>query len=188
MAIIGYARVSSKDQDLTIQLDALKAAGCTKIFSEKHTGTTTNRPEFEKCLEFIREGDVLAVTRIDRLGRNTSEMCALVDKLQQDGIQFRAIEQSIDTTNSMGKCFLQMMFVFAELETNLRKERQRGGIDAAKAKGDVYKGRVPTAQAKAAQVVDLAVKGMTRQAIADELGIGVASVYNILRDAKAQCK
>ena len=181
MALIGYARVSSTDQNYDLQITALKNAGCKKIFSEKISGTTIARPELEACLDYLREGDTLLVTRIDRLARSLRDLQNLVYDLRKQGIELKAIEQPIDTSSAAGKAFLDMLGVFAEFETNLRKERQLEGIVKAKAEGK-YKGRKPTAKAKAAQVLDLIGQGLTRQAVADQLGIGVASVYRVLKN------
>jgi len=180
MSLIGYARVSSKDQNYTLQIEALEKAGCTKIFSEIISGTTLQRPELKQCLLYLREGDTLIVTRIDRLARSLRDLQNLVHDLKHQHIELKAIEQPIDTSSAAGKAFLDMLGVFAEFETNLRKERQLEGIAKAKQEGK-YKGRKPTARAKTDQVKALIEQGMTRQAVAKELEIGVASVYRILR-------
>ena len=184
MALVGYARVSTADQDYELQVEALKKAGCKKIFSEKKTGTTIKeRSELQQCIEYLREGDTLVVTRIDRLARSLRDLQNLVHDLKNDGIELKALEQPIDTGTAAGKAFLDMLGVFAEFETNLRRERQLEGIAKAKKEGK-YKGRKPTAKKKAAQVLNMIQQGKTRQKVADELGIGVASVYRILADAK----
>ena len=141
MTVYGYARVSTTDQSLDIQIAALKAAGCEKIRSEKVSGTSTNgRQELKTLLEFIDAGDVLMVTRIDRLARSIGDLQDIVRALKAKGVALRATEQPIDTSTAAGKAFLDMLGVFAEFETNLRKERQMEGIAKAKAAG-VYKGR-----------------------------------------------
>ena len=144
MTVYGYARVSTTDQSLDIQIAALKAAGCEKIRSEKVSGTSTNgRQELKTLLEFIDAGDVLMVTRIDRLARSIGDLQDIVRALKAKGVALRATEQPIDTSTAAGKAFLDMLGVFAEFETNLRKERQMEGIAKAKAAG-VYKGRPPS--------------------------------------------
>ena len=174
----GYARVSSSGQDLTVQLDALKAAGCETIRQEKVSGTSTQgRDELNTLLEFMREGDELVITRIDRLARSVRDLQNIVYDLNKRGINISATEQPVDTKTSIGKCFLDMLGVFAEFETNLRKERQMEGIEKAKEKG-VYKGRKPSIDVNA--VKELKEKGMGASAIAKELGIGRASVYRAL--------
>ena len=141
MTIIGYARVSTTDQNLEVQERALRAAGCDTIRSEKRSGTTTaGRDELRVVLDFLRKGDVLMVTRIDRLARSIGDLQDIVRAVKARGASLKAAEQPIDTGTAAGKCFLDMLGVFAEFETNLRKERQLEGIASAKARG-VYKGR-----------------------------------------------
>jgi DNA invertase Pin-like site-specific DNA recombinase len=178
MTIIGYARVSTTDQDLDIQEAALKAAGCEVIRSEKRSGTTTTgRDELRTVLEFLRNGDVLMVTRIDRLARSIGDLQDIVRAVKARGASLKATEQPIDTSTAAGKCFLDMLGVFAEFETNLRKERQLEGIAKAKEAG-VYKGR--PASIDAAQVRRLKADGISPSEIARRLGIGRASVYRAL--------
>ena len=129
MTAIGYARVSTTDQDLSIQEAALKAAGCEVIRAEKRSGTTTaGREELRTVLDFLRRGDVLMVTRIDRLARSIGDLQDIVRRIKSRGASLKATEQPIDTGTAAGKCFLDMLGVFAEFETNLRKERQLEGI------------------------------------------------------------
>jgi DNA invertase Pin-like site-specific DNA recombinase len=178
MAVYGYARVSSVDQDLTIQHNALTLAGCQAIRSEKITGTTTEgRTELEATLAFLREGDVLVVTRIDRLARSLVDLCNIVRDLQARKITLRATEQPIDTSSAAGRCFLQMLGVFAEFETNIRRERQLEGIAKAKAEGK-YKGRKPSVDV--AEVRRLKSEGVGVSDIAGQLGISRMSVYRAL--------
>ena len=181
MTVIGYARVSTTDQDLSIQEAALSAAGCEVIRAEKRSGTTTEgRAELRTVLEFLRKGDVLMVTRIDRLARSIGDLQDIVRQVKARGASLRATEQPIDTGTAAGKCFLDMLGVFAEFETNLRKERQLEGIAAAKVAG-MYKGRPPKlASAHGAKVAELHAAGMGATAIADKLGIARRSVYRLL--------
>ena len=141
MALYGYARVSTLDQNLGIQRAALKVAGCDVIRAEKASGTRRDgRTELQVLLDFLRPGDALVVTRIDRLARSLRDLQNIVHELKERRVTLRATEQPIDTGTAAGKAFLDMPGVFAEFETNLRKERQAEGIAAAKARG-VYKGR-----------------------------------------------
>src|ERR1700735_5027719 len=138
---VGYARVSTLDQDLELQVAALKAAGCNIVRFEKRSGTSTaGRDELRAILDFIRPGDTLVVTRIDRLARSIGDLQDIVRELRSKGATLKATEQPIDTSTAAGKAFLDMLGVFAEFETNLRKERQLEGIAAAKVRG-AYKGR-----------------------------------------------
>jgi len=183
MTVIGYARVSTTDQNLEIQEAALKAAGCDLIRSEKGSGTTTNgRTELQIVLDFLRPGDVLLVTRIDRLARSIGDLQDIVRAVKAKGATLKATEQPIDTSSAAGKAFLDMLGVFAEFETNLRKERQLEGIAKAKAAG-VYKGR--PASIDADRIRKLTDGGMGPSQIARELGIGRASVYRVLRPFEA---
>ncbi|ACA21232.1 hypothetical protein M446_7006 (plasmid) [Methylobacterium sp. 4-46] len=183
MARIGYARVSSTDQDLALQLAGLKAAGCDVVRSEKVSGTSTNgRTELATILDFIGRGDVLVVTRIDRLARSIGDLQDIVRSLRVKGAALQATEQPIDTATAAGKAFLDMLGVFAEFETNLRRERQLEGIAKAKAEG-VYKGR--PASIDVAQVRALKAEGIGPAEIARRLGIGRASVYRLLGEANA---
>lgn len=180
MTVFGYARVSTTDQDLSVQEAALKAAGCDVIRSEKVTGTTTQgRTELATILEFARPGDVLMVTRIDRLARSIADLQDIVRTLKGKGVALKATEQPIDTSTAAGKAFLDMLGVFAEFETNLRRERQMEGIARAKAEG-IYKGRKPSIDRET--VRRLRGEGIGASEIAKRLGIGRASVYRLLEE------
>ena len=181
MAVYGYARVSTTDQDLTVQHDALKAAGCEVIRSEKVSGTSRKgRSEFHTLMEFLREGDTLIVTRIDRLARSIRDLQNIVHELKDTGVTLKATEQPIDTATAAGKAFLDMLGVFAEFETNLRKERQMEGIVKAKKNG-VYKGRKPTIDRD--RVMTLKGEGKSPTTISREMKISRDSVYRILSGA-----
>ncbi len=174
----GYARVSSSGQDLTIQVEALTKAGCETIRQEKVSGTSVQgRDELNTLLDFLRDGDELVVTRVDRLARSIRDLQNIVYDLDKKGVVLSATEQPIQTNTSAGKCFLDMLGVFSEFETNLRKERQMEGIQKAKERG-VYKGRKPSVDVE--QVKALKESGLGASAIAKEMGIGRASVYRAL--------
>lgn len=178
MPVYGYARVSTIDQNLSIQEEALKAAGCEIVRSEKVSGTSTQgREELKTLMAFLRAGDELIVTRVDRLARSVFDLQQIVRELREKGVQLKATEQPIDTSTPAGKCFLDMLGVFAEFETNLRKERQMEGIAKAKENG-VYKGRKPSIDVE--KVKALKEQGMGASQIAKELGIARASVYRVL--------
>lgn len=178
MTTFGYARVSTIDQDLSIQVEALKKAGCDVIREEKVSGTSrVGRMELLTLMSFLRKGDTLMVTRIDRLARSIGDLQDIVRELRKRGVDLQATEQPIDTRTAAGKAFLDMLGVFAEFETNLRRERQMEGIEKAKAKG-VYKGRKPSVDIE--QVKALKAEGLGGTEIAKRLGIGRASVYRAL--------
>ena len=177
--LVGYARVSSTGQSLDVQLEALRQAGCEKVFSEKRTGTTTDgREALSEALSFVREGDILVTTRLDRLARSAGDLHGILRQLDSKQVGFQCLQQSgIDTTTSTGKLMLNMLAAIAEFETDLRKERQREGIEKAKSKG-VYKGRKATISRS--EVARLKGEGVTPSAIAKQLGIARASVYRLL--------
>lgn len=136
--LVGYARVSTKDQSLDIQTNKLKEYGCTKVFSEKVSGTIQNRPELTKCLSYIREGDILVITKLDRMARSALHLGQIVDRLKADDINFIVIDQNIDTSNPQGKLMFHMLSAFSEFENDLRKERQKEGIQKAIADGKKF--------------------------------------------------
>lgn len=179
MALYGYARVSSSDQDLTLQEQALRTAGCQIIRAEKVSGTSREgRTELQLLLDFLRSGDTLVVTRVDRLARSIKDLQDIVCILKKQGVNLKAIEQPINTSNAAGKAFLDMLGVFAEFETNLRRERQLEGIAAAKSRG-VYRGRKPSIDP--AEIYRLRTEeNLGATEIARRLGVGRASVYRAL--------
>ncbi len=180
--VYGYARVSTQDQNCAIQREALRKAGCTMIREEKASGTSRNgRTELETLLGFLRKGDTLMVTRIDRLARSMKDLQDIVYELRAKGVTLKATEQPIDTGNAAGKAFLDMLGVFAEFETNLRKERQMEGIQKAKAAG-VYQGGKP--RIDRAKLLALKAAGNNPSQIAREMGIDRTSVYRLLAEEK----
>lgn len=182
MTTIGYARVSTAGQDLTSQVAALRQAGCDPIREEKRSGASREgRTELQTVLDFLRAGDTLMVTRVDRLARSIGDLQDIVRQLKAKGAHLKATEQPIDTGSAAGKAFLDMLGVFAEFETNLRRERQMEGIARAKDRG-VYKGRPRKIDPSA--VERLRVQGLGASEIARQLRIGRASVYRLLGSAK----
>ena len=180
----GYARVSSVGQDLTIQVQKLNEVGCDVIREEKVSGTSLKgRKEFETLMEFMREGDELVVTRIDRLARSIRDLQNIVYELKNKGVTLSATEQPIDTRTSAGKAFLDMLGVFSEFETNLRKERQMEGVRKAKERG-VYKGRERTIDAS--KIYELKQNGYGATKISKQLGITRQSVYRLLKEQPVQ--
>jgi DNA invertase Pin-like site-specific DNA recombinase len=186
--IVGYARTSTVDQQagLEAQLRELKAAGAEKVFQEQ-ISSAAHRSQLKQCLDFVRDGDTLVVTKPDRLARSTAELLKIIDWLESEGARLIILSiggQQIDTRNPTGKLMVTMLGAIGAFERDLMLERQREGIARAKAAGR-YTGRKPTARAKAADVIRLAGEGVTREGIATRLGIGVASVYRILADQRA---
>jgi len=183
VTLYGYARVSTVDQDLAVQEAALRAAGCRVVRAEKRSGAAREgRAELRLLLDFLRAGDALVVTRVDRLARSLRDLQDIVHELRAKGVALRCTEQPVDTGTAAGKAFLDMLGVFAEFETALRRERQAEGIAAARARG-VYKGRRPRIDpAEVRRLRD--GEGLGASAVARRLGIGRASVYRLLGGGK----
>jgi DNA invertase Pin-like site-specific DNA recombinase len=177
--LVGYARVSSTGQSLDLQIEALEAAGCEKVYSEKASGRSTNeRTQLDRALDQLRRGDTLVVTRLDRLARSVGDLHRIMSRLQQDCVSFRCLQQGgVDTSTSTGKLTLAILGAVAEFENDIRRERQRDGIERAKERG-VYRGRKPKIDRQAIQ--DLKSSGLGPAAIARQLGISRASVYRAL--------
>lgn len=175
--LYGYARVSTTEQNAASQEVALRLAGCDVIRTEKKSGTTTEgRTELETLLQFLRPGDVLVCTRIDRLARSVMDLQKIVQRVAAIGAQLRCTEQPVDTTTAAGKAFLDMLGVFAEFETNLRRERQLEGIAQAKAAG-VYKGKSKSIDRT--EVSRLLAEGHGVTEVAARVGCSRRAVYNI---------
>ena len=175
---VGLARVSSIGQNLDSQIIALKEYGCEKIFEEKKSGTKREgREGLKECLDFVRDGDEFVVTRIDRCSRSVLDLQLIVKELEDKGVTFSATEQSINTKTPEGKCFLNMLSVFSEFETNLRRERQMDGIRANKNK---FKGRGQTIDAQ--RIKTLKNEGWGATKIAKEMNIDRTSVYRLLKN------
>lgn len=172
---IGYARTSTTDQNLDAQMTALKAAGCSMVRTEQKSGASLDgRPELKTILDFIHPGETLVVTRIDRLARSLNDLQTIVARLKEKGAHLAATEQPVDTSTAAGKAFFDMLGVFAEFETNLRRERQAEGIAAAKQRG-VYRGRPP--KINMAEIREKLASGVSPTDIARELGISRGTVY-----------
>lgn len=179
-AKIGYARTSTVDQNLNVQIEALTAAGCGMVRQEQRSGASLDdRPELKTILDFIHPGETLVVTRIDRLARSMQDLQTIVAQLKEKGAHLAATEQPVDTSTAAGKAFFDMLGVFAEFETNLRRERQAEGIKAAKRKG-VYRGRVP--KINMASIQAKLIEGCSPTEISREMGVSRGTVYK----AKAQ--
>ena len=177
---IGYARSSTIDQEagFQAQIKSLKAAGCEKVFAEQ-VSSTAQREQLEDALEYAREGDTLVVTKLDRLARSVSHLVAIGERLEIKGVALKVLDQAIDTSTCTGRLMFNMLGAIAQFERELMLERQREGIAKAKAEGK-YRGRAPTARAKASEVRRLHGEGIGPTEIAKRLGISRASVYRVL--------
>lgn len=175
--IVGYARVSTTDQSLDVQMDELTAHGCERIFQDQASGTNRDRAGLIEMLQFVREGDSIVVSRLDRFARSLTDLFQLLEELSRKGVAFQCVHQSIDTSSSTGKLTLAILGAVAEFENDIRRERQRAGIAKAKANG-IYKGR--RAGIDAEQVRAMAAQGKSVGAIASQLGCHRQSVYRLL--------
>ena len=176
---VAYIRVSSSSQSLDLQREAVQKENVDKIFEEKVSGTSTQgRDKLKEMLEFVREGDTCYITRTDRLARSILDLQLIVKELTDKGVGLVATEQPISTKDATSKCFLDMLGVFAEFETSIRKERQLEGIAKAKAKG-VYKGG--KAKINVDEIIRLKQEGLGATAIARQMNIHRDSVYRLLK-------
>ena len=184
---VGYARVSTQDQKPELQLDALKAAGCEKVFVEKASGAQRERPELIAALDYVRDGDTLVVWKLDRLARSMKQLIETVEGLEEKGIGFRSLTEAIDTTTAGGKLVFHVFGALAEFERSIIRERTRAGLDAARARGRKG-GRPPKlkeADLKAARAM-LADKSITVEEVAKHLRVSPATLYRHLPAARAQ--
>jgi DNA invertase Pin-like site-specific DNA recombinase len=182
--LIGYARTSTLEQEagLDAQLRELAALGCEKVFREQ-VSSVAPRKQLEAALEFARSGDALVVTKLDRLARSVTHMGGILAILEAKGVALRIVNLGVDTTTPTGKLMLNVLCGVAQFEREMMLERQREGIARAKAEG-AYKGRKPTARAKAEEIKALAAEGLSMGAIATKLGIGKGSVHRALAPGK----
>lgn len=185
--IVGYARTSSADQQagLEDQIEELKAAGCTRIFAEQVSSVDAARPQLQAALQFLRDGDEFIVTKPDRLARSTTELLRIVEELARRDIGVRLLSMNIDTNSATGKLLLTLMGAVAAFEREIMLERQRVGVAKAKAAGK-FKGRAPTAQAKAEEVKRLLAAGYKPSEIMVITNISRASFYRIVKSNDAR--
>ncbi|AID32438.2 recombinase family protein [Mesorhizobium huakuii 7653R] len=182
-ALVGYARTSTTDQKagLEAQLRDLEQAGCTKMFREEISSVATNRPQLAAVLEWVREGDTLVVTKLDRLARSVADLVSITAALKAKGAGLRILAMNLDTTTPTGKLMLNLLGSIAEFERELMLERQREGIAKAKAEGK-YAGRQPTARAKAKDVMRMRAEGKSVGDMVAALGISRASIFRIFAE------
>ena len=179
--VVAYARVSTGQQDYQAQLDRLKAAGATKVFAEKRSGPDGNRPQLAECLRYVREGDTLIVTKLDRLARSTADLYRIITELTDKGADFKVLDDAaVDTTSRTGKLVMGILALIAEFETEIRKERQLEGIARAKAAGRV--GGRPKLVTKVIvdEIVRRRASGQSLRNIAGAIGFSKATVQKVL--------
>ena len=181
--LIGYARVSTQEQNLDLQKDALEGAGCERIYSDQVSGSTERRQELDTALEMLREGDTLVVWRLDRLGRSLKRLIELIGDLEERGIGFKSLQESIDTTSSSGRLVFHVFGALAEFERNLIRERTRAGLDAARARG--RKGGRPKkldAKKQALAVKLYQEKQHSMKELCQMFGISKPTLYDYVRN------
>lgn len=180
--LIGYARTSTVEQEASYeaQIRALQEIGCKKVFSEK-VSSVAKRPQLEAALDYLRDGDMLVVTKLDRLARSTAHLLEIDQHIRNKGAALRILDLNLDTSTAQGKLLFTMIGAIAAFERELMLERQREGIAKAKAEGK-YKGRKPTARAKAKEIVAMRERGVSPNRIAKDLGIARSSVFRILKE------
>jgi DNA invertase Pin-like site-specific DNA recombinase len=180
MRQVGYARVSTDDQDLTVQVEALKAAGCKPIYDEKHTGKTAG-PKLKRLLREVKPGDVVVVYKLDRMSRSVRDMLNITHDLDQMGVEFRSLHDPIDTTTAIGRCFFQMVAVFAELERSFIIERTSAGRKIAMSKGVKFGRKASLTDQQVTMARELLASGNhTVASIAKSMGVHRITLWRYL--------
>ena len=184
---IGYARISTTEQNLSLQMDALEKAGCGKLFHDQISGAKTQRPGLDEALAYLRKGDVLVVWRLDRLGRSLKHLIELVNALEERGIGFQSLQESIDTMTSGGRLIFHIFGALAEFERNLIRERTYAGLEAARARGRTG-GRPKSLDVKKAALLYRLYdeKKHSIQEICDLVGVSKSTLYSYLRERDAE--
>lgn len=185
MAFVGYARVSSVGQTLAVQLDKLRQ--CDKIFQEKVSGLNAKRPQLAVCLEYVREGDTLVVTKLDRLARSTLHLCQIAAELERKQVALQVLDQNIDTNSATGRLLFNMLGAIAQFETEIRAERQREGIQKARERGVQFGKRKKLNPTQVAELQERRRQGVLIKTLMHDYGISKTSVYRYLAET-AQTK
>jgi DNA invertase Pin-like site-specific DNA recombinase len=177
MMLIGYARVSTNDQRLDLQLNALEALGCKKIYQDQISGLKKDRPGLQQALEQLREGDVFVIWKLDRLGRSVKDLISFVETLEKQQVNFKSLTEQIDTTTSQGRFIFNIMASLAQMERDLVAERTRAGLTAAKAKGRIGGRRRLMTKSKIESARSLLTSGIPAKDVARDLGVSVPTLY-----------
>lgn len=175
--LIGYARVSTQDQNLDLQINALNQAGCKRVFEDKISGSRAERPGLAKALDMLREGDTLVVWKLDRLGRSVKHLVDLVGALHQRDVQFKSLTDAIDTTTPSGRFFFHVMASLAEMERELTVERTRAGLQVARQLGRIGGRKRQMTDSKIASARKLLASGVPPRDVAQNLGVSVPTLY-----------
>ncbi|MBL8067950.1 MAG: recombinase family protein [Armatimonadetes bacterium] len=182
MAIIGYARISTSDQSTDLQTDALRAAGCSKLFSDQMSGARHDRPGLQQALDYVREGDTLVVWRLDRLGRSLSHLISVVEQLQRRGVELKSLTEQIDTNTSSGKLVYSILACLADYERTLIRERVNAGLAAARKRGRIGGRPKVVDAAKARSIRAMRAQGMTTSEILESAQISRATLFRFYKD------
>ena len=180
MALVGYARVSSVGQTLMVQLDKLQQ--CDKIFQEKKSGVNDKRPQLQTCLEYVRQGDTLVVTKLDRLARSTLHLCQIAAELEQKQVDLQVLDQNIDTNSATGRLLFNMLGAIAQFETEIRAERQREGIQKARQRGVQFGRQKTLDREQVAELQERRGQGVLIKTLMQDYGISKTSVYRYLKE------
>lgn len=186
MPRIGYARVSSTGQSLEVQLEKLGSVKCERIYQEKRSGRTADRPEFKACMDYLREGDTLIVTRLDRLARSVVHLAQLAKRFEKERIDLLVIDQNIDTSTSTGRLMFNMLAAIAEFENDLRTERQLEGIAKAKENGVKFGRPIKITDSKKQAIYERRMQGATIGQLVKEFTVGEASIYRAINQMKQE--
>jgi DNA invertase Pin-like site-specific DNA recombinase len=185
MTAIGYARVSTGEQDTALQLDALRKAGCERLFEDKASGMKTDRPGLAEAIRYVRDGDTLTVWKLDRLGRSMKHLIEIITELDAKGVGFRSITESIDTTTSGGRLVFHLFGALAQFERDLIRERTRAGLQAAEDRGRRGGRQVVVTPEKLAKARQHLAAGLNVRKAAARVKIGKTALYEALRAEKA---
>ena len=183
MAKVGYARVSSVGQSLNVQRE--KLSDCDKLFEEKRSGTTDARPQLKQCLNYVREGDQLIVTRIDRLARSTLHLCQVAETLRENGVELVVLDQNIDTSDATGRLLFNMLGAIGQFETEIRAERQMDGIKKAKDRGVQFGKRPALTNDQIAELREKRAQGKLIKDLMAEYSLSKATIYRYLTENAA---
>lgn len=183
MAKVGYARVSSVGQSLDVQRE--KLTGCDKLFEEKRSGTTDARPQLKECLNYVRDGDQLIVTRIDRLARSTLHLCQIAETLREKGVDLVVLDQNIDTSDATGRLLFNMLGAIGQFETEIRAERQMDGIKKAKDRGVQFGKRPALTDDQIVELRDKRASGTLIKDLMAEYSLSKATIYRYLSENEA---